>query len=47
VLDFLGHLEAHRGNSVRTRNARLAAIHYSFALFSKGLVMIGLYLQIG
>jgi integrase/recombinase XerD len=27
VLDFLDHLEADRGNSVRTRNARLAAIH--------------------
>ena len=28
---FLGHLEHHRGNSVRTRNARLAAIHSLFA----------------
>lgn len=28
---FLDHLETHRGNSVRTRNARLAAVH---ALFS-------------
>jgi len=27
VLDFLDHLENRRGNSVRTRNARLAAIH--------------------
>lgn len=27
VLDFLDHLETVRGNSVRTRNARLAAIH--------------------
>jgi site-specific recombinase XerD len=27
VLDFLDYLEAVRGNSVRTRNARLAAIH--------------------
>ena len=27
VLDFLDHLETERGNSVRTRNARLAAIH--------------------
>ncbi len=27
VLDFLDHLETSRGNSVRTRNARLAAIH--------------------
>ena len=27
VLDFLDHLENDRGNSVRTRNARLAAIH--------------------
>ena len=27
VLDFLDHLEAERGNSARTRNARLAAIH--------------------
>lgn len=27
VLDFLDHLETDRGNSVRTRNARLAAIH--------------------
>jgi len=28
---FLEHLEAERGNSVRTRNARLAAIHSLFA----------------
>jgi len=27
VLDFLDHLETGRGNSTRTRNARLAAIH--------------------
>ncbi len=27
VLDFLDHLETGRGNSIRTRNARLAAIH--------------------
>jgi site-specific recombinase XerD len=27
VLDFLDYLEAGRGNSIRTRNARLAAIH--------------------
>jgi integrase/recombinase XerD len=27
VLDFLDHLETGRGNSVRTRNARLAAVH--------------------
>jgi integrase/recombinase XerD len=27
VVDFLDHLETERGNSVRTRNARLAAIH--------------------
>lgn len=27
VLDFLDHLETERGNSVRTRNARLAAVH--------------------
>lgn len=27
VLDFLDYLETERGNSVRTRNARLAAIH--------------------
>lgn len=27
VLDFLDHLETVRGNSIRTRNARLAAIH--------------------
>ena len=27
---FLGHLEQDRGNSVRTRNARLAAIHSFF-----------------
>src|SRR5947209_6177531 len=26
VMDFLAHLEAERGNSARTRNARLAAI---------------------
>ena len=27
VLDFLDHLQTERGNSVRTRNVRLAAIH--------------------
>ena len=27
ILDFLDHLETVRGNSARTRNARLAAIH--------------------
>ena len=27
ILDFLDHLETSRGNSIRTRNARLAAIH--------------------
>ena len=27
VLDFLDHLQAGRGNTARTRNARLAAIH--------------------
>jgi hypothetical protein len=27
VLDFLDYLEAERGNTIRTRNARLAAIH--------------------
>lgn len=27
ILDFLDHLETGRGNSIRTRNARLAAIH--------------------
>ena len=30
VLAFLQHLERHRGNSARTRNARLAAIHSFF-----------------
>ncbi len=30
VLDFLDHLEAKRGNSIRTRNGRLAAIHSTF-----------------
>src|SRR5260370_563917 len=35
VGDFLAHLETARGNSVRTRNARLAAIHslFRFAAF--------------
>ena len=28
--DFLDHLEHHRGNTARTRNARLAAIHSLF-----------------
>lgn len=34
IAGFLDHLEHHRGNSVRTRNARLAAIHslFRFAL---------------
>jgi integrase/recombinase XerD len=31
VADFLTHLEHDRGNSIRTRNARLAAIHSLFA----------------
>ena len=31
IADFLGHLEDDRGNSARTRNARLAAIHSLFA----------------
>ncbi|MGH3832057.1 MAG: site-specific integrase [Pseudonocardiaceae bacterium] len=30
VADFLTHLEQQRGNSTRTRNARLAAIHSLF-----------------
>ena len=33
VLDFLDHLETERGNTTRTRNARLAAIH-SFMLYA-------------
>lgn len=35
IAGFLAHLEHDRGNSVRTRNARLAAIHsfYGFAAF--------------
>lgn len=35
VLSFLEHLAKNRGNSVRTRNARLAAIH-AFARFAIG-----------
>jgi integrase/recombinase XerD len=31
VSSFLDHLENHRGNSIRTRNARLAAIHSAFS----------------
>ena len=31
VLDFLVYIEKERGNSVRTRNARLAAIYSFFA----------------
>jgi integrase/recombinase XerD len=31
ITDFLQHLETKRGNSARTRNARLAAIHSLFA----------------
>lgn len=31
ITAFLGHLEHDRGNSIRTRNARLAAIHSMFA----------------
>jgi integrase/recombinase XerD len=30
IASFLDHLEQHRGNTVRTRNARLAAIHSLF-----------------
>ncbi len=33
VLAFLDHLEQKRGNTVRTRNARLAAVH-SFAKYA-------------
>ena len=29
--EFLGHLEAERGNHIRTRNQRLAALHTFFA----------------
>jgi integrase/recombinase XerD len=32
IAGFLNHLERDRGNSVRTRNARLAAIHSLFRL---------------
>lgn len=31
ITAFLGHLEHDRGNSIRTRNARLAAVHSMFA----------------
>jgi site-specific recombinase XerD len=31
IASFLEHLESGRGNSIRTRNARLAAIHSLFA----------------
>jgi integrase/recombinase XerD len=31
VREFLGHLEAERGNHIRTRNQRLAALHTFFA----------------
>jgi integrase/recombinase XerD len=31
VRQFLGHLEAERGNHIRTRNQRLAALHMFFA----------------
>ena len=31
IAAFLDHLEHERGNSIRTRNARLAAIHSLFA----------------
>ncbi|MFO0584550.1 MAG: tyrosine-type recombinase/integrase [Anaeromyxobacter sp.] len=34
IIDFLEHLEQDRGNSVRTRNARLAAIHSFFRFVS-------------
>src|SRR5271166_1584380 len=30
IAAFLDHLEQHRGNTVRTRNARLAAVHSLF-----------------
>ena len=32
ITAFLEHLQADRGNTVRTRNARLAAIHSMFSL---------------
>lgn len=35
VRDFLGHLESQRGNSVATRNQRLAAIHSLFRFISR------------
>jgi len=31
ITAFLGHLQESRGNSARTRNARLAAVHSLFA----------------
>lgn len=51
VLDFLDHLETTRGNSVRTRNARLAAIHsfmrYAAARDPASLPITGRVLAIG
>jgi integrase/recombinase XerD len=38
ILAFLKHIESERGNSVRTRNARLAAIHSFFRFLEYRLV---------
>ena len=51
VLDFIDHLETTRGNSIRTRNARLAAIHsfmrYAAVRDPASLPVAGRVLDIG
>lgn len=42
---FLGHLEQHRGNCVRTRNARLAGIHAFFQFVAVNEPSMGLQCQ--
>lgn len=45
VADFLDHLEHHRGNSVRTRNARLAALHGFFKFVALNEPALALHCQ--
>jgi integrase len=45
VADFLDHLERQRGNSVRTRNARLAALHGFFKFVALNEPALALHCQ--
>lgn len=45
IEEFLGHLENERGNSVRTRNTRLAAVHAFFCFVAISEPELGLQCQ--